>query len=306
MQFHLEVERIARLLDGSGLSFGQGFMDAHDEALRIVYAGTGVDLEDELETEPDRSGQRLSPVEIARIDALARERIETRKPLAYLLNEAWFCGMRFFVDERVIVPRSYFSEWIPDRFEPWVVPDKVDSILDMCCGSGCIAVCCAQAFPHARIVASDISAPALEVAGRNIARHGLEDRITLHQGDCFSGLDEQFSLIICNPPYVAGPNMDALPDEYHHEPALALHGGKSGLDVIASVLCDAGDFLKPHGIIMMESGSSSSSLEKRCGQLPFVWLSTCHDEKVVCALDVEAVRMAKQAFVCAGQTGCGV
>lgn len=301
MEFDHAVERVAGRLEAAGLSFGQGFMDAHDEALRIVYAAMGIDLGHELGTVPDRSGQRLEQSEIARMEALALERVETRRPLAYLLNEAWFCGRRFFVDERVIIPRSYFSEWIPERFEPWVAPDDVDSILDLCCGCGCIAVCCAQAFPDARIVASDVSAGALEVARRNIAHHGLEERITLRRSDCFSGIDERFSLIICNPPYVAGPCMETLPEEYRHEPGLALSGGMDGLDVIASVLCDAGDFLKPHGIIMMESGSSSRSLERLCAQVPFMWLSTCRDERVVCALDVEAVRAAKRAFVRAGR-----
>ena len=288
---------VADRLNEVGLSYGQGFEDAYDEALRIVYAGADINPATEFTADIDRSNHQLNAAVIDRIDKLTARRINTRKPLAYLLHEAWFCGTKFYVDERAIIPRSYVAEWIPEQFQPWVEYDKVKSILDLCCGSGCIAISCAMAFSLARIVASDISSEALGVAKINIEDYDLGGRIELHQGNGFDGIKQAFDLIICNPPYVTDVNMRAFPNEYRQEPKIAFYAGSDGLDFIIPLLCEAGRYLTSHGVIVIESGSASLELEKMFPQVPFLWLSTENEEKVLFLLDADQLNSARNSFV---------
>lgn len=297
MTFHEAVARIARRLEAADLSYGQGFENAHDEALRIAYAGAALDPAADISTDSDRPDFDLEDGAVSRMDEITGMRIASRRPLAYILNEAWFCGSRFYVDERAIIPRSYLAEWIPERFQPWVVPERIQSVLDLCCGTGCVAICCAMAFPHARIVASDLSADALEVASMNVADHGLEDRIRLNRGSGFEGMGERFDLIVCNPPYVSKDRMSTLPDEYRHEPEIAFAAGADGLDFILPMLAQASGYLTSRGIIVVESGSASERLEQTLDGIPFIWLGTEFDEKAVFLLEADRLKAARDRIL---------
>jgi ribosomal protein L3 glutamine methyltransferase len=199
-------------------------------------------------------------------------------PTAYLLNEAWLGEFRFYVDQRVIVPRSYFAELLEDGFAPWIEdPDAVGSALDLCTGSGCLAVLMAHAFPNAAIDAIDISPDALVVACRNIADYGLNDRVNAIESDLFAAVpDKRYDLIVCNPPYVTEQAMDALPAEYRHEPALALAAGPDGLDVVRRILAEAGAHLNPGGVIAIEVGHNQDLVTAAFPELNAVWLDTEH------------------------------
>ena len=193
--------------------------------------------------------------------------------MAYLINRAWFAGHEFFIDQRAIVPRSHIGEWIPDRFEPWLPTDDVTSILDLCTGSGCIAVALALAFPEARVDATDLSSAALEVAAINAERHEVTDRVRLLQGDLFSAVqDQRYDLIVCNPPYVDAQDMAQMPAEYSHEPELALASGDDGLDFTRRLLREAPNYLSSQGVLIVEVGNSAEALERAFPDVPFTWL----------------------------------
>jgi ribosomal protein L3 glutamine methyltransferase len=281
MNFTEKARQISEALVDSGCAFGQGVDDADDEAQWIIYAGLGLDIASEIEQGIDRSSQKLKSGEISAINRLLDERITTRRPLAYILNETWFCGNRFYIDERTIIPRSYLAEWIPDQFQPWIDPGKTRNILDLCTGSGCIAVSCALAFPEAMVMASDISEDALEVAAKNIELFDLEYQVSINQGDRFQGVDDRFDLIVCNPPYVSDDRMAQLPGEFRDEPELAFRGGSGGLDFIIPMLREAASHLTKSGFMVVEAGSASQALEQNYPEIPFTWLSTEHDEMVV-------------------------
>lgn len=259
----------ASRFNAAGLHFGHGTDNAIDEAAALVLHTLHLpyDLPDfYLEA-------RLTPEEKRRLLAIIERRIETRKPAAYLIHEALFCGLSFYVDERVLVPRSPIAELIEQRFSPWLDGVEVGQILDLCTGSGCIAVACAYAFPEAEVDAVDISADALEVARINIRRHHLEGRVHLHQGDLFSGLEgRRYQLIVSNPPYVSRQEWQRLPPEYQAEPRLGLESGEDGLDCVLGILRQAGDFLTDDGILVVEVGASADVPRKRCPQVPFLWL----------------------------------
>jgi ribosomal protein L3 glutamine methyltransferase len=275
MQAGNSTLNVAQMIDATGktferaqLSYGHGTENAWDEAAWLVLACLGISPQ----TENFDADIPVSPQQAQRIQELIERRVQTRKPLAYLLNSAWFCGLEFFVDERVIVPRSPIAELIGNDFAPWVKkpPQK---ILDLCTGSGCIAIACALQFPSAQVDATDISADALTVAAINAGRHAVEDRVRFYQADVFSGLPQRrYDLIVCNPPYVDADDMARLPPEYRQEPGLALAAGQDGLDIVRRLLREAGNFLAADGVIVCEVGNSEEALANAWPRIPFIWL----------------------------------
>ncbi len=259
----------ARRLERAGVVFGHGTDNAFDEAAWLVLHALGLPVDD-LAAQAQRA---VSGAQGAAIARLIEERIVTRKPAAYLTHEAWFAGLPFYVDERVLVPRSHLAEFIVRRFEPWLAHTQVRRALDLCTGSGCIAVALARAFPGARVDAADVSTEALAVARRNVERHGLAGRVRLIESDLFAALTgERYDLIVTNPPYVDAAAMAELPPEYRHEPGLGLAAGALGLDVIARILAQATEHLTQQGALVAEVGASWRALKRHFPDLPFVWL----------------------------------
>ncbi len=254
------------------LSFGHGTTNGYDEAAYLLLHALHLPL-DRLEPFLDA---RLTQAERAQVAQLLDRRIDQRIPAAYITREAWLGDFRFYVDERVIIPRSFIAELVPDALEPYVGdPDLVTSALDMCTGSGCLAVLLAHAYPMADIDAVDISSDALTVAQRNVSDYGLADRINLIRSDLFGNLPKKnYDLIISNPPYVKSLSMEALPPEYRKEPELALAGGEDGLDAVRTILMDAPRFLAPGGTLVIEIGDNRSAAEEAFPRLPFIWLET--------------------------------
>jgi ribosomal protein L3 glutamine methyltransferase len=254
------------------LAFGHGTDNAYDEAAYLLLHALHLPL-DRLEPFLDA---RLTQPERAQVEALLARRIDHRVPAAYLTHEAWLGDFRFYVDERVLIPRSFIAELLPDGLAPYVgPPEKVESALDLCTGSGCLAILLAHAYPAADVDAVDLSADALTVAQRNVADYGLADRINLIRSDLFSNLSEKsYDLIICNPPYVTAVAMEALPPEYRHEPELALAGGEDGLDAVRTILKEAPRFLNPRAVLVVEVGHSRAAVELAFPRLPFTWLET--------------------------------
>ncbi len=269
----------------AGLHFGHGTDNAWDEAVWIVLATLHLPR-DTLEPFLDA---RLTGSERHALLERLQQRVVHRLPAAYLLNEAWLGEFRFHVDPRVIVPRSYFAELLEDGFAPWIEnPESVASALDLCTGSGCLAIVMAHAFPNAAVDAIDISPEALEVARRNIADYGLEDRLHAIESDLFAkAKGRRYDLIICNPPYVTAAAMDALPAEYRHEPALALAAGRDGLDVVRRILDQARKHLNPRDVIAIEVGHNQELVNEAFPDLPAVWLDTEHADGKVFVLTRE-------------------
>jgi len=263
------ISQIAGYFEQAGLSYGHGTDNALDEAawLVLAIAGCGYDLDE------DDYQQCLSGQQWQRIKTLAQQRIEKRIPLAYLLEEAWFAGLPFYVTEDVLVPRSPFAELITEQFMPWVEPQRVEHILDICTGSGCIGIACAKAFEKAQVDVSDISAAAIRIAQRNVGRHALQDRMQVLHSDLFEQLPEcRYDIIVSNPPYVSQQEMQQLPAEYLAEPALGLVAGEQGLDIVHVLLQQAADWLAKDGILVVEVGLSADRLQQAYADVPFVWL----------------------------------
>ena len=271
----------------AGLHFGHGTDNAVDEAAHLTLHA----LHLPMNLPPSLYHAALTDDEVQRVVALLERRITERKPAAYLTGDAWFCGLPFHVDERVLIPRSPIAELIGDRFEPWLDPDGVDRILDLCTGSGCIAVACAHAFPEGLVDASDVSDDALAVAHRNVDRHRVADRVTLKRSDLFAAhAGDVYDLIVANPPYVDAAEMDALPDEFRHEPTLGLTAGGDGLDVVLRILHDAPDHLTEHGVLVCEVGASAPALDDLLPELPLSWVEFERGGDGVFVIDAAGLR----------------
>jgi ribosomal protein L3 glutamine methyltransferase len=267
------IERVTRDFETAGLCFGHGTDNARDEAAWLVLHAAGAPLDGSF----DGWGGSVDDAAAEIICRLARQRIDTRQPLAYLLGTAWFAGLEFEVSPDVLVPRSPLAELIGDGFRPWLQPERVQRVLDLCTGSGCIAVATARQLPLAMVDASDISPAALALAARNVRRHGLDDRVRLIRSDLFASIPRRdYDLITANPPYVPATALANLPPEYRAEPGLGLASGSDGLDAVLQILVDAPAFLGEHGILVCEVGESEQRLADVLPRLPFLWLEFEH------------------------------
>ncbi len=281
------IARTARRLRGARLAFGHGTHDALQEATWLVAHV----LQAPFEAMSTRAGQTIPTRSLDRIDRLTDRRINERIPLAYIVREAWLGSVRFYIDERAIVPRSFIAELLPDRLQPWIRrPGQVRRVLDLCTGSGCLAILAAKAFSRAAVDAIDLSKSALQVARRNVRMHGLHERVRVLESDLFGAIrNDCYDVILSNPPYVNKASMNRLPEEYRHEPEMALAGGIDGLDCTARILDEARDHLTPNGRLIVEIGHNRKALERRFPRLPFHWITTSGGDDFVFALDREAL-----------------
>ena len=284
------IELIAQKLETANLHYGHGAIDAQSEALWIVSKQLGLSPADAL----DHLDQILSNEQHQQALSVADERITSRKPLAYILGEAWLMGVPFFCSEQSIVPRSWIAELIVNgSLEPWLPADG--KVLDLCTGNGSLAILLALSCPDIHVSACDISLPALSVAARNIDRHGLGTQVELLEGDLWEALpepneDNLFDLIICNPPYVNADSMNTLPAEYHAEPALALAGGADGMDLIRRIIANAPDYLSERGAILLEIGNEYENFKKAFPQIPAIWMEVSAGEEQVLLIQAEDLR----------------
>jgi ribosomal protein L3 glutamine methyltransferase len=280
------LEAQAARLTEAGVGFGHGTTNAFDEAAWLLLWSLGLPL-DQLD---EHELQALSDAEISKIEALVTQRISSRKPAAYLTGEAWLQGVAFYVDERAIVPRSLIAELLADtRIDAWLSSDT-QRVLDLCTGNGSLAVLAAMAWPEVSVDGVDLSADALEVAKINVARHGLDARIRLLQGDGLVPVAGQtYDLILCNPPYVNSASMAKLPAEYLAEPGLALDGGPDGMDFIRRLLAEAPNYLNEHGVLVLEIGNEHDFFEAAFPQLEVAWMETSAGETQVLLVTQEAL-----------------
>lgn len=260
---------LSQQLAAADLCYGHGTDNPADEAAELLFFSAGL----RHEQAPACYSDILNDQTIAKARALVQRRIKERLPAAYLTQRMWFAGHEFYVDERVLVPRSPIAELIHAQFQPWLEPSRVNRMLDIGTGSGCIAIACALAFPEAQVDAADISPDALQVTQINIERHQLNSRMRAVPSDVFSGVpDQRYDLIVSNPPYVSHAEMDDLPTEYLREPELGLRAGADGLDIVRRILAEAEAHLQPQGLLVVEVGDSEAALVEAYPTVPFVWL----------------------------------
>ena len=273
MNVRQRIEWVCARLDDAGLHFGHGTDNAADEAAWLVLHVIRASLDGGF----DDWGRELSETEEMQVRELVDARITQKAPLAYLTGMARFAGLEFETGAAALVPRSPIAELVPDQFRPWVDPLQVHRVLDMCTGSGCIAIAIAHYMPRTLVDAADVSAEALEIAARNVSRHGAEDRVSLIETDLFRSLPAcRYDLIVANPPYVPVESISKLPAEYQAEPVLGLVSGDDGLNATLSILAHAADFLTEKGVLVCEVGESEKRLAAKLPQVPFLWLEfTC-------------------------------
>jgi ribosomal protein L3 glutamine methyltransferase len=263
------IHRCAELLDQAEVCFGHGSDNAFDEAAELVFFAVGLRHEDA----PLVYGKEVTAAQEMKVLHFVQRRMHERIPLAYLTNRMWFCGHEFYVDERVLVPRSPIAELIERQFAPWIDPDRIERVLDIGTGSGCIAIATALAVPQSQVDAADISTDALAVTQINIARLGVQDRVHAVQADVFKGLAPvRYDIVVSNPPYVSAAEVAALPDEYRREPELGLLAGKDGLAIVRRILSDAERYLHSHGILIVEVGDTEDAVSEAYPNVPFTWL----------------------------------
>ena len=289
------IATAAKRFRSAGLVYGHGTLNAGDEAAWLMTHA----LECPFEELAARMDQPVPAGVTLRAQRLFDRRIDERIPAAYLTHEAWLGEHRFYVDQRVIVPRSYIAELLRNRLRPWwPETGSPGSILDLCTGSGCLAIVAAHTFPKSRVEGVDISGPALSVARRNVVAHHLVRRVKLVRSDLFNGIaDASYDLILSNPPYVREPVMRGLPAEYRHEPMLALHGGTDGLDLVRRILAEAGRHLTPRGWLVLEVGHNRARVERAFPQLPFIWAETSGGDDCVALLPKAALPAVQVAPV---------
>jgi ribosomal protein L3 glutamine methyltransferase len=251
------------------LSYSHGMSSPLDEAVYLVLRSLNLPVD----TPEVYWNSKLTRLEKEAVLAILKRRIEERIPAAYLMQEGWFAGLQFYVDERVLVPRSPIAELVESQFVPWVNPDEVESILDLCTGSGCIGIACAYAFPGATVDLSDLSEEALEVANINIDKHDAHQQVTAIHSDLFSALKgKNYDIIVSNPPYVDADDIQGMSDEFHHEPELGLSSGSDGLDCTRQILKQAAQYLTDEGILVLEVGNSQYALAQEFPEVPFQWI----------------------------------
>jgi ribosomal protein L3 glutamine methyltransferase len=255
--------------NAAGLFYGHGTDNSWDEAVQLILPTIYLPID----VPPHVLDSRLTSSERHRIVEKVIRRINERVPTAYLTNKAWFCGLEFFVDERVLVPRSPIGELIENQFQPWLTTTEPTRVMDLCTGSGCIAIACAYAFPDAEVDAVDISTDALEVAEQNIQDHGLEQQVFPIRSDLLRDIPkDHYDLIVSNPPYVDEEDMNTLPDEFKHEPELGLAAGSDGLKLVRRILANAPNYLTDEGILVCEVGNSMVHMMNQYPQIPFTWI----------------------------------
>jgi ribosomal protein L3 glutamine methyltransferase len=284
------IDQIVQKLGAANLHYGHGAIDAQSEALWLVSKQINLSPTEAL----DHLDDPITDEQQKKVFAVADQRILTRKPLAYILGEAWLMGVPFFCSEQSIVPRSWIAELIVDgSLESWLPADG--KALDLCTGNGSLAILLALSCPDVHVSACDISMPALSVAARNVDRHGLNSQVELLGGDLWNALpepndDNLFDLIICNPPYVNANSMNALPAEYHAEPVLALAGGDDGMDLIRRIIAHAPDYLSERGAILIEIGKEYENFKKAFPQIPAIWMEVSAGEEQVLLIQAEDLR----------------
>ena len=267
--------------------FGHGHDEAWNEALQLVFNAVDLPWDSSLEL----LDTRLLPAERAKIVEYVAQRCQQRRPLPYITGEAWFMGLPFNVDDRVLIPRSPIAQLIEQEFQPWLGDVDVERVLDLCTGSGCIGIACAYAFEHAEVDLVDLSDDALAVANTNIARHELEDRVRAIHSDLFNALDgEVYDLIVTNPPYVDAADLASMPNEYHHEPEMALGSGDDGLDITRRILKEAGRHLSEQGLLVVEVGNSEVHLMEAYPELPLIWVELEEGGNGVFVIDAPSLR----------------
>jgi len=277
-------------LSQADLYYGHGAQDAEDEAFWLAsYIGqfNYPDFEDGWQNP-------LTEKQVCRGRQILKARIETKKPLAYLINQIWFSGYRFYIDEKALVPRSHLGEWIPDQFEPWIDSSNVHSILDLCCGGGSIGISCALSFEGVSVDLADLSDQAIEVAQRNIDDYQLNDRVHTIHSDLFENINHRYDLIVCNPPYVSFANMEKLPPEYTYEPEMALVSGEKGLDSIAIILNQVDQYLSANGFLVLEAGTAAPALEDALDQTPLNWMMSASGESVVLIISADELKACRE------------